>query len=48
MLRSFKVRKKHRLRVFEKRVLRGIFAPKKVEVADEDDMGGTCNTNGRD
>jgi hypothetical protein len=29
---SFTLREEHRLRVFEKRVLRGIFGPNRVEV----------------
>jgi hypothetical protein len=35
----------HRLRVFENRVLRRIFGPKRDEVTGE--WGGTCGTHGR-
>jgi hypothetical protein len=41
---------KHRLRVFENRVLMRIFRPKRDEVTrewrKEDEMGRPCSTNG--
>jgi hypothetical protein len=51
------LRERHRLRVFENRVLRRIFGPKRDEVTGEwrklhneelheDGMGGPCSTNG--
>jgi hypothetical protein len=49
---SLTLRKVHRLRVFENRVLRRIFGPKRDEVTGEwrklhnDKMGGPCSTNG--
>jgi hypothetical protein len=69
---SLTLREEHRLRVFEKRVLRNIFGPKIDEViggwrklhneehhnlyfspsiiriVQEDEMGRTCSTNGRE
>jgi hypothetical protein len=50
---SLTLREEHRLRVFENRVLRRIFGPKRDEVTgewrklhdEEDEMGGPCSTN---
>jgi hypothetical protein len=52
---SLTLREEYRLRVFESRVLRRIFGPKRDEVTgewrklhkvEEDEMGGPCSTNG--
>jgi hypothetical protein len=50
---SVTVREEHKLRVFENRVLRRIFGPKRDGVTGgwnykvkEDEVGGTCGTNG--
>jgi hypothetical protein len=51
---SLTLREEYRLRVFEKRVLRRIFGPKRDEVTgglrklhnEEDEMGRACSTNG--
>jgi hypothetical protein len=55
---SLTLREEHRLRVFENRVLRMIFGPKRDEVTeewrklhneklnDEDEIGRVCSTNG--
>jgi hypothetical protein len=50
---SLTLREKHRLRVFENRVLRTAYGPKRDEVMGEwrkqhnkDDIGGACSTNG--
>jgi hypothetical protein len=57
---SLALREKNRLRVFENRVLRGVFGPKRRKRGEagedcimrsfimEDEMGGTCRTHGRD
>jgi hypothetical protein len=37
---SLTLREEHRLRVFENKVLRRLFGPKR------DEMGGPCSTNG--
>jgi hypothetical protein len=52
---SLTLREEHRLGVFQNKVLRRIFGPKKDEVTGEwrklhnegkeDEMGGACNTN---
>jgi hypothetical protein len=45
------LREEHRLRVFENRVLRRIFGPKRDEVTGEwrklHEVGGACGTHGR-
>jgi hypothetical protein len=56
---SLTLREEHKLRMFENRVLRRIFGPKRDEVTgewrklhnknnqvEEDEMGGSCSTNG--
>jgi hypothetical protein len=53
---SLTVRNEHKLRVFENRVLRRIFGSKREGVTGgwrklhnkEDEVGGTCGTNGRE
>jgi hypothetical protein len=51
------LREEHRLRVFENRVLRGIFGPKRDEVTgkwrklhneENNEMGGTCSAYGEE
>jgi hypothetical protein len=49
---SLSLREEHRLRVFEDRVLRRIFGPKKDEVTGDwrklqNEVGGACGTHGR-